>query len=92
MLVTGDLDVRAEYALLEREDLPSVELYVAGHHGSARSSSEALLETIRPETVFVSVGRNAYNLPSEEALARIRAAGAAVYRTDECGNLEISVH
>ena len=89
MLVTGDLDVGAEYALLEREDLPPVELYVAGHHGSARSSSEALLETIRPETVFVSVGRNAYNLPSEEALARIRAVGAIVYRTDECGNLEV---
>lgn len=92
MLVTGDLDVGAEYALLEREDLPTVELYVAGHHGSARSSSEALLETIRPETVFVSVGRNAYNLPSEEALNRIRAVGAQIYRTDECGNLEISVH
>jgi competence protein ComEC len=92
MLVTGDLDIGAEYALLERQGLPPVELYVAGHHGSARSSSEALLETIRPETVFVSVGRNAYSLPSAEALARLEAVGAAVYRTDECGNLEITVH
>ena len=92
MLITGDLDAGGEYALLEQLSLPQVELYVAGHHGSARSSSEALLEAIRPETVFVSVGRNAYNLPSEEALDRIRAVGATVYRTDECGNLEISVH
>ena len=89
MLITGDLDMGAEYALLEREALPPVELYVAGHHGSARSSSEALLEALRPETVFVSVGRNSYGLPSAEALARIEAVGAAIYRTDECGNLEI---
>lgn len=90
MLVTGDLDVGAEYALLERNALPPVELYVAGHHGSAGSSSEALLEAIRPDTVFISVGRNnSYGLPSPKALARIEASGAKLYRTDQCGTLEI---
>lgn len=90
MLVPGDLDAAGEYALLERETLPRVELLVAGHHGSAGSSSEALLEALRPDTVFISVGRgNRYGLPSPEALARLEAAGAAIYRTDECGDLEI---
>ena len=89
MLVTGDLDAEAEYALLEREPLPPVELYVAGHHGSKSSSTQALLETLRPDTVFVSVGRNNYGLPSQAALARFAACGAEVYRTDECGTLEI---
>ena len=91
MLVTGDLDTGAELALLDREELPRVECYVAGHHGSARSSSEALLETVRPETVLISVGRNGYGLPSAEALARFDAVGAAIYRTDECGDLVLSV-
>ncbi len=89
MLVTGDLDTEAEYALLEQKALPRVELYVAGHHGSAGSSSEALLETIRPDTAFISVGRNSYGLPKPAALERFAACGARVYRTDECGNLEI---
>ena len=89
MLVTGDLDAAGEYALLEREALAPVELYVAGHHGSNHSSTEALLDALRPDTVFVSVGRNGYGLPGAEALARIEAVGAAIYRTDECGNLEI---
>ena len=90
MLVPGDLDAAGEYSLLERETLPRVELLVAGHHGSAGSSSEALLEALRPDTVFISVGRgNRYGLPSPEALARLEAAGAAIYRTDECGDLEI---
>ena len=91
MLVTGDLDAGGEYALLERNNLPPVELYVAGHHGSGSSSTEALLETIRPETVFISVGRNSYGLPSAAALNRFAACGAKVCRTDESGNLEVSV-
>lgn len=89
MLVTGDLDAEAEFALLARGALPTAELYVAGHHGSAGSSSQALLEAVRPDTVFISVGRNSYGLPSPKALERFAACGAAVYRTDECGTLEI---
>ena len=89
MLITGDLDTGAELALLDRARLPRAECYVAGHHGSAHSSSAALLEAIRPETVLISVGRNSYGLPSAEALARFESVGAAVYRTDERGDLEI---
>ena len=89
MLITGDLDAEGELALLEKAQLPPVELYVAGHHGSARSSCQALLEALRPNTVFVSVGRNSYGLPSPEAMARLEASGALVLRTDQHGNLEI---
>lgn len=90
MLVTGDLDSQAELALLAREALPPVELYVAGHHGSNSSSSAALLEAIRPETAFISVGSNSYGLPNSQVIQRLEAAGANVYRTDECGTLELS--
>lgn len=90
MLVTGDLDKSAEYVLLDQNALPPVELYVAGHHGSASSSSAALLERIQPDTVFISVGQNnSYGLPAQATLERLLACGAAVYRTDESGNLEI---
>lgn len=87
-LITADLPARAEKLLLQTHALPDTDLYIAGHHGSKSSSCEALLETIRPETVFISVGTNNYGQPSEEALARFAAVGAAVYRTDENGNLE----
>ncbi|MBQ1371511.1 MAG: DNA internalization-related competence protein ComEC/Rec2, partial [Oscillospiraceae bacterium] len=86
---SGDLDAKAERALLEHYHFPHIELYLAGHHGSARSSSEELLQAIRPDTVFISVGRNNYGLPSEKTLKRLETCGAAVYRTDQCGNLEI---
>ena len=90
MLVTGDLDSQSELALLARKALPQVELYVAGHHGSNSSSSAALLDAIRPETAFISVGRNSYGLPNSQVIARLEAVGAKVYRTDEWGTLELS--
>ena len=90
MRITGDLDQRGEFSLLEREALPHVELYVAGHHGSASSSSEALLQAVSPDTVWISVGRNnRFHLPSDKTLARLLASGAQVLRTDMHGNLEI---
>ena len=89
MLVTGDLDAAGELILTDSWAFGPVELYVAGHHGSNRSSSRALLDAITPDTVFVSVGRNGYGLPGAEALERLEASGAAVWRTDECGTLEI---
>ena len=42
-----------------------------------------------PDAAVISVGRNSYGLPSEEALQRLMSAGAAVYRTDRAGTVEI---
>lgn len=88
MLVTGDCDMRSEQALLEQYSLPQVELLVAGHHGAAESTSQALLRWVQPETVVISVGaENHYGHPDQETLARIEAAGGAVFRTDQDGTL-----
>ena len=89
MLVTGDMDVYSEYDLLLSHDLPQVEVFVAGHHGSKFSSSRELLDVLRPQVVLISVGKNNYGHPSPEALERFAAAGATVYRTDESGDLII---
>ena len=62
-LFTGDLEEEGEIALLdnntslqaikENGKTYGVDLYKAGHHGSKTSSSETLLEAIRPEHVCV---------------------------------------
>lgn len=88
ILITGDLDAGAESLLIANWDLPDVELLLAGHHGARTSTSGALLLTVRPETVAISVGAdNSYGHPHEETLARIRQIGAEIYRTDQMGNL-----
>ena len=89
MLMTGDLDRYSEYDLLLSHSLPRVNLLVAGHHGSGGSTSEELLEAILPEAVAISVGKNSYGHPAQETLDRIAKIRAAVYRTDQNGEIVI---
>ena len=88
-LLTGDMPLEGEELLLSRYALPDLELFVAGHHGSRYATGEALLQALSPETVVISVGYNSYGHPAPETLDRLRRAGAAVYRTDQLGNVTI---
>ena len=90
ILITGDLIAQAEYRLLSLHTLPQAAVLVAGHHGAATSTSEALLRAVRPEAVFISAGAdNRFGHPAAQTLARIRQSGAAVYRTDLSGTITI---
>lgn len=89
ILITGDMDAAGEKRLLDTHTLPDIEVLVAGHHGSKYSTSPRLLQTLQPETVVISVGRNSYGHPTQEVLDRIAAIGAAVYRTDTDGDITI---
>jgi competence protein ComEC len=91
-LVTGDIGSETELRLIERLDLPDVELMMAGHHGSKYSTSRELLEAARPEAVVISVGHNIYGHPSEETLDRLAAwnGEVRVYRTDELGDITVT--
>ncbi len=87
VLCTGDAGKGTEQRLLERLRIENLAVLVAGHHGSAYSVSEALLESVNPAAVVISVGRNSYGLPSPETVDRIREHGITVFRTDEQGDI-----
>ena len=90
LLVTGDMSGDVEGMLVEHAGLRDVELLVAGHHGSASSTSQALLNALQPETAILSVGRdNAYGHPAPETLERLERAGAEIYRTDRDGTVTV---
>lgn len=90
ILVTGDMDIEAEYRLVAEYDLPDLDILVAGHHGSKYATSAVLLRNTTPEIVLISVGENTYGHPTAETLGRIAASAATVYRTDLCGNITIT--
>ncbi len=52
-LFTGDLEKEGELSLIEKNQLPEVDLYKAGHHGSASSSSAEFMAVIKPDIVCV---------------------------------------
>ena len=92
LLLLADLDGAGERDLVRRHgrDLRCDVLKVA-HHGSAGSTTAALLAAARPRLALVSAGaRNAYGHPSPRALARCELAGVRVLRTDRDGGVELS--
>ena len=79
-----------ETYLLLTEQIPVLDVLVAGHHGSDASTGNLLLERTRPETVVISVGKNnKYGHPAESVLERLEEFGCTVRRTDREGTIVI---
>ena len=91
VLITGDADAFVERMLVKYYGLPDIELLLAGHHGAKNSTCQELLDALRPELAVISVGYNSYGHPADETLERLEESGAAVYRTDEDGHVNVRV-
>ena len=95
-LFTGDLEEKGEKKLVEMNELPEVELYKAGHHGSKTSSTSELLSVIKPKMVAVCcccgspeyTDTNANQFPTQAFIDRIAPYTDKVYVTTICENYE----
>jgi competence protein ComEC len=88
-LLAGDAPAEVERVVSDGYD-GGVEVLKVAHHGSATSSDSLFLARTRPGLAMVSSGRgNRYGHPAPEALARLRAAGVEVRRTDQEGTIRI---
>ena len=88
ILITGDKGELGEMLLMHHTLLPQLDVLVAGHHGSAASTGEALLSHTMPQTVIISAGKNnPYGHPSPVLLERLEDWGCTVYRTDLMGTI-----
>ena len=83
ILITGDRSSAGERALLEKVDLPELELLVVGHHGAKSSTCFELLSKTKPKAAVICVGAdNPYGHPSDEVLERLETFGCQFWRTD----------
>jgi competence protein ComEC len=88
ILITGDRGEVGEKLLLRSKELPQVDVLVVGHHGSKYSTSEKLLEAVRPTYAFISAGAgNRYGHPAQLILDRLAEYGCLIFRTDENGTI-----
>lgn len=90
VMVTGDMPAYCELQLLDSAELPDIEVLVVGHHGSAGSTCEDLLDAVSPEAALISVGENSYGHPSDVILDRLSRHGVAVFRTDVLGTVTVT--
>ena len=86
LLLTGDIETRAERWLVERAADLRADLISAPHHGSRTSSDPAFLDATGVRHAVFSVRHgNSWNLPDPDVLARYRTRGATIHRSDRHG-------
>lgn len=91
VLLTADIEAPDEAQLLAMEPaaLPAT-LLVAPHHGSATSSTPAFIAAVHPRWTIFPVGyRNRFGHPRSDVVARYRAAGSGLWRSDKDGRVEV---
>lgn len=87
-VITGDAETESEYEMVENGQNLSCDVYMAGHHGSANSSSEKLLQAMKPKYTVISCGAdNNYGHPAQSAMSRLKAIGTKIFRTDAQGTI-----
>jgi competence protein ComEC len=91
MLLTSDIERPAEAALLERDaGALRADVLLVPHHGSRSSSSDEFLAAARPAIAVIPSGyRSRFGHPHPEVLARYRATGARLLRTDLDGAVQV---
>lgn len=87
-LIMGDAAEAEDTALLLDGCIAKTNVLRCGHHGSASSTSDALLAAADPEYAVISVGAfNDYGHPAESLLKRLFARIDNVFRTDTDGSI-----
>ena len=87
-LFAGDAESAAEEDMISGAVELKADVFLANHHGSDTSNSEAFLQAVSPRYTVISVGsENAYGHPSASVLQRLQSLEIPVYRTDEYGTI-----
>ena len=90
-LLTGDIEARAESALVAAADPLACDVVKVAHHGSRTSSTAAFVAAARPAYAVISVGLDSpHGHPHPAVVERWRAGGAQVLTTGERGAITVS--
>ena len=82
----GDASSTTEKEILNKYNLPDIDVLKVGHHGSKTSSSKTFINEINPRYSVISVGKNnRYGHPNKEVLNTLE--DSKIYRTDQDGSI-----
>jgi competence protein ComEC len=92
LLLTGDIDVEAERAMLAQGFDARADWLQSPHHGSRTSSSSIFLRAVAPRGVLISRGRNnAFGHPHPLVMARYQRLGMQIYDSAELGAITLQL-
>ena len=86
----GDASVTTEKEIMNKYDLPNIDVLKVGHHGSKTSSSKEFINEINPKYSIISVGKNnRYGHPNKEVINNLE--DSKIYRTDIDGSIMFKI-
>ena len=90
ILITGDRSAAGEEYLLNKAELPKLDILVVGHHGSKDATSLQLLNATEPACALISVGaNNPFGHPAPQILEKLNLFGCRILRTDQYADIVI---
>ena len=94
VLLTGDLGGAPEHqvaAAWRKAGLGRAYVLKVGHHGSDTSTSDDLLDALRPAWGVIEVGPNSYGHPTVATVARLRAHHVRIFTTWRAGDVTLTI-
>ena len=87
----GDASTTTENEMMNKYNLPDIDVLKVGHHGSkTSSSSREFINEVNPNYSIISVGKNnRYGHPNKEVLNDLK--NSKIYRTDEDGSIILKI-
>ena len=86
----GDASSVTEKEIMNKYNLPYIDVLKVGHHGSKTSSSKEFIGEINPKYSIISVGKNNwYGHPNKEVLNVLE--DSKIYRTDQQGSIMLKI-
>ena len=86
----GDASTITEKEIMDKYNLPDIDVLKVGHHGSRTSSSKEFIDEINPKYSIISVGKNnRYGHPNKEVLDNLK--NSKIYRTDLDGSIMFKI-
>ena len=86
----GDVSVTTEKEIIDKYNLPNIDVLKVGHHGSKTSSGKDFINEINPKYSVISVGKNnRYGHPNKEVLDNLDES--KIYRTDQDGSIMFKI-
>ncbi len=92
LITTGDLFIESENKIVDEMANLQSDLLILGNRGSNDSTGEKWIDAVQPQVAVYQAPTDHINeYPRNETIARLEAAGVAIYGADELGELSIYI-
>jgi competence protein ComEC len=91
LLLTGDIEMAGERAIMSSNENLRADVVKVAHHGSKTSSTAELIAAAQSRFAIISVGQTSiFGHPNAQVVERWQNSGARVLTTGSCGTITVT--